>query len=203
MARKRDRNRRVLAPVAPVSADVEELYRGAVTDARADVPARDMPRDTPNSETNVDLLEPTAFEEWVLRQLQQAGYETRRTPRSGDRGADGLAWSGSDRANHTLIVQCKHTQPDAACGVSAVKEVLRSIPEYRDAIRGDPRPMVVTNAARFTTDAERRAREAGVRLLDRRHLPRLRTWGPDQGSGTLSDRTETMNDSSPEPARGS
>lgn len=190
MARKRDRNRRVLAPVAPVSADVEELYRGAVTDARADVPARDMPRDTPNSETNVDLLEPTAFEEWVLRQLQQAGYETRRTPRSGDRGADGLAWSGSDRANHTLIVQCKHTQPDAACGVSAVEEVLRSIPEYRDAIRGDPRPMVVTNAARFTADAERRAREAGVRLLDRRHLPRLRTWDPDQGSGTLSDRTE-------------
>ena len=190
MARKRDRNRRVLAPVAPVPADVEELYRGAVTDARAGVPAHDMPRDTPNSEANVDLLEPTAFEEWVLRQLQQAGYETRRTPRSGDRGADGLAWSSVDGTNHTLIVQCKHTQPDAACGVSAVEEVLRSIPDYRDAIQGDPRPMVVTNAARFTAEAERRAREAGVRLLDRRHLPRLRTWGPDQGSGPVLDRTE-------------
>lgn len=193
MARKRDRNRRVLAPVAPVPADVEELYRGAVTDARADLPARDMPRDMPNSEANVDLLEPTAFEEWVLRQLQQAGYETRRTPRSGDRGADGLAWASADgmrRTGYTLIVQCKHTQPDAACGVSAVEEVLRSIPDYRDAIRGDPRPMVVTNAARFTAAAERRAREAGVRLLDRRHLPRLRTWDPDRGSGTVLDRTE-------------
>lgn len=188
MARKRDRNRRVLAPVAPIPEEVEELYRGAVTDARTDVSARDTPRDIPDIETNVDLLEPTAFEEWVLRQLQQAGYETRRTPRSGDRGADGLARSSADgtrRSGHTLVVQCKHTQPDCACGVSAVEEVLRSIPEYRDAIQGDPRPMVVTNASRFTAVAERRAREAGVQLVNRHDLPRLRTWNPElQGSGT-------------------
>ena len=198
MAHKRENNRRVLAPVAPTAADVEDLYRGAVTAARAGVPVGDRAHDAPNGNVDFDLLEPTAFEEWVLRQLQDAGYETRRTPRSGDRGADGLAWFGANRTEHTIVVQCKHTQPDAACGVSAVEEVLRSIPQYGTAIRGNPRPMVVTNAARFTVAAERRAREAGVRLVDRRHLPQLRdrTWlGHAQGT----NGTESIKH--PEPAR--
>lgn len=198
MARKRENNRRVLAPVAPTAADVEDLYRGAVTAARAGIPAGDTARAAPNGDIDVDLLEPTAFEEWVLRQLQAAGYETRRTPRSGDRGADGLAWFGADSTEHTIVVQCKHTRPDAACGVSAVEEVLRSIPAYGAAIRGNPRPMVVTNAARFTAAAERRAREAGVRLVDRRHLPQLRdrAW---LGHARRTDGTESIEH--PESAR--
>ena len=163
---KRDRNRRVLAPTAATKKDVDDLYHATVTEAR----------DEPACETNVDLLEPTAFEEWVLRQLAEAGYHTWRTPRSGDRGADGLALSGAEEERHTIIVQCKHMHPDDKCGQSAVKEVLSSIPFYGTKIQGEPRPMVVTTAAGFTADAERLARQSAVRLVDRHNLWQLRTW---------------------------
>ena len=166
MERKRDRNRRVLGPTAATREDVSELYRSTMTEAREEQ----------RCGINVDLLEPTAFEEWVLRQLAEAGYHTWRTSRSGDRGADGLALSGAEDEKHTIIVQCKHLQPDDKCGQSAVKEVVSSIPFYGTKIQGEPRPMVVTTAAGFTTDAERLARRSGVRLVDRHNLWQLRTW---------------------------
>ncbi len=171
MERKRDMNRRVLAPTGATSADVHDLYRSTVQEARAG--AAD---DETDDSTNVDLLEPVAFEDWVLRQLQAAGYETRRTPHSRDRGADGLAIADAATVRHTLIVQCKHTQRDAMCGRAAVEEVLRSIPAYQGAIRGDPRPMVVTNAAGFTRNAEQLAHQEGVRLVHRGRLADLRRF---------------------------
>ena len=86
MERKRAMNRLVLAPTAAADRDVRDLYRSTMTEARVG----EAP-DTPDGRVDVDLLEPTAFEDWVLRQLAEAGYDTRRTPRTGDRGADGLA----------------------------------------------------------------------------------------------------------------
>ncbi len=172
MERKRDMNRRVLAPTGATSADVEDLFRSTIQQARAGAADRNAADDA----IGVDLLEPVAFEAWVLGQLQAAGYETRRTPHSRDRGADGLAVADAARVRHTLVVQCKHTQPDAMCGRAAVEEVLRSIPAYQGAIRGDPRPMVVTNAAGFTRDAERLAHQAGVRLVHRGGLAGLRIF---------------------------
>ena len=130
--------------------------------------------DSPKVEPGIDLLEPTAFESWVLQQLASAGYETRRTPQTGDRGADGLAYSRKPDQSHTIVVQCKHMQPDARCGVSAVREVLASLSKYD--IIGEPMPMVVSNAAGFTAPAQDLARDAGVRLVDRTSLSRLQTW---------------------------
>ena len=130
--------------------------------------------DSPEVQIETDLLEPDAFEVWVLRQLAEAGYDTRRTPRSGDRGADGLAMSRVGEDQHTIIIQCKHTQPDSTCGRAAVEEVVRAIPQYE--IRGVPIPMVVTNAADFTADAKLLARQECVQLVDRRALLQLRRW---------------------------
>ena len=169
MERKRERNRRVLAPTAATGGDVNDLFRSTMTAAReSQVP------DLPEVQIETDLLEPDAFEVWVLRQLAEAGYDTRRTPRSGDRGADGLAMSLAGDDTHTIIVQCKHTQPDAKCGRPAVEEVVRAISQYE--IRGTPIPMVVTNAADFTADAKRLARQKCVRLVDRSDLLKLRRW---------------------------
>ena len=174
MEGKREMNRRVLAPTATTNEDVSDLYRTTMTEARggASVPPQPIDR------TNIDQLEPEAFEEWVMRQLQAAGYDTRRTPRSGDCGADGLAVSPAGGDQHTIVVQCKHTQQqDAKCGPKAVEEVLHSVPAYEEAIRGDARPMVVTNGAGFTAEAQRLAVAKRVRLVDRRDLPRLRFEG--------------------------
>ena len=173
MERKRDLNRRVLAPTTATSEDVSELYRSTMKEAHDAAAAPG----TPGVEINFDLLEPPKFEEWVLWQLGKSGYNTRCTPRSGDRGADGLAVSPVGDKQHTIIVQCKHTQPDATCGRAAVEEVLRAIPHYE--IRGTPIPMVVTNAANFSAEAKRLAREKGVRLVDRRNLTRLQMMNID------------------------
>ena len=124
----------------------------------------------------IDILEPEGFEEWVLEQLRAAGYDTWRTPRSGDRGADGLAVSGAGAEQHTIVVQCKHTQPDDNCGRAAVEEVLGSIPAYKDAIQGKALPMVVTNAADFTNDAVHLAKQEGVQMIARDRLRQLQTW---------------------------
>ena len=85
MERKRAMNRRVLAPTALAKGDVSGLYGSTVTEARG----CEAPK-TPEPRIDIDLLEPQAFEVWVLRELAKAGYDTRRTPRSGDRGADGV-----------------------------------------------------------------------------------------------------------------
>ena len=92
MKRKREMNRLVLAPPAATTTDVQELYRTTMTEAPNAETARstETAGDGPKNGVDIDLLEPTGFEDWVLRQLAEAGYETRRTPRSGDRGADGL-----------------------------------------------------------------------------------------------------------------
>ncbi len=174
MEGKREMNRRVLAPTAATKEDVSNLYQTTMTEARDSASGPPHPVDR----TNIDQLEPEAFEAWVLRQLQIAGYDTRRTPRSRDCGADGLAVSCAGGDQHTIVVQCKHTQQqDAKCGPKAVEEVLHSLPAYEEAIRGDVRPMVVTNGAGFTAAAKRLAAVNCVRLVDRNNLSRLRFEG--------------------------
>ena len=174
MERKREMNRRVLAPAAATDTDVRNLYRSTMTEARGGEIS-----DSPGDRIDVDLLEPTDFELWVLRQLAEAGYGTRRTPRSGDRGADGLASPCVGDETHTIIVQCKHMQPNAKCGPDGVRQVLRSISEYETV--GDPRPMVVTNAAGFTVNTVRLAQREGVRLVDRHNLWQLRMRRDSRG----------------------
>ena len=175
MERKREMNRQVLAPCAATPTDVRDLYRSTMTEAPS---AGGV--DQPGDRVDVDLLEPTAFESWVLGELAKAGYECRQTPRTGDRGADGLAYSRGRGEPHTIVVQCKHMQRDAKCGVGAVREVLGSLTDYD--VTGEPKPMVVSNAAGFTVPARRLANAKGVWLVDRHNLSRLRTWDyrPDQ-----------------------
>ena len=169
MERKREMNRQVLAPTVATGADVSDLYHSTMN-----VPVQSAGLDMSESGLNVDLLEPFAFESWVLRELAVAGYDTRQTPRSGDRGADGLAYSRTGDKSHTIVVQCKHLQPDAKCGVNAVQEVVASLPNYD--VAGEARPMVVSNAAGFTDAARRLAKDAGVWLVDRSRLSSLRSW---------------------------
>ncbi len=169
MNRKREMNRRVLAPASASDGDVRDLYRSTLTEPRREV------RDASEFSDDFDLLEPTAFEKWVLEQLGKAGYDVQHTPRSHDRGADGLVTLRVTDETHTIIVQCKHTQQSGAkCRGDAIKEVLRSISSYN--IVGDTRPIVVTNAVGFTREAVRIARRKGVLLVDRGSLSRLRAW---------------------------
>ncbi len=172
ITRKRDMNRRVLAPYASTSTDIRDLYRSIIDEASASRYAV-----TEDDRVDVDLLEPTAFESWVLNELSLAGYECRQTPRSGDRGADGLAYYRGTGEEHTIFVQCKHMNRDKRCGVAAVRQVLASLADY-EAV-GKPIPMVVSNAVGFTSPALYLAKIKGVSLVSRHSLPELRTWRKD------------------------
>ena len=121
-------------------------------------------------------MDPVAFEEWVLKQLRLAGYSTRRTPTSGDRGADGLAFGPSGRPEHTVIVQCKHTQGKGRCSKQAVEEVLKAPQEYRKVAKGKVVLMVATNAVGFAPMAHILARRRKVHLYSLSDLPRLRSF---------------------------
>ncbi len=166
ITRKRDMNYSILSPTGANEDELEEFYR-SMTKTEEDSP-------TSPKLFNVDLLGPEEFENWVLDQLATAGYEIRRTPRSGDRGADGLAYSRSGGKEHTLLIQCKRLQPDAKCGRKAVEEVLHAISEYD--ILGEPRLMVVTTANGFTSKASDLAKREGVELVSRMNLPQLQNW---------------------------
>ena len=65
-------------------------------------------------------LTPYEYEEYVAEELRQEGFTgVDTTPKSGDYGADVLAWDGERK----VCVQCKRYSPDHPVGVKAVQEV--------------------------------------------------------------------------------
>lgn len=189
--RKRRRNRTVLSPTAGTKLDLDELFKQTVVNVTEEVVehsgngfAQDVEGAASDSEgapdaANVDdltLLDAVAFEEWVLKQLRLAGYSTRRTPTSGDRGADGLAFAPSGCPEHTVIVQCKHTQGKRKCSRRAVEEVLKAPHEYRTIVKGQVVLMVATNAVGFAATARVLAWKRNVHLYCLADLPRLRRF---------------------------
>lgn len=168
IVRKRNMNRSILSPTNANGQDLKDFYHSVTRTKMADP--------TPDGNYNVDFLSPEEFENWVLAQLASAGYEIRCTPRSGDRGADGLAYFRCGDKEHTLLIQCKRLQPDAMCDAKAVEEVLHAVSEYK--IRGEPKLMVVTTANDFSPKAKDVARREGVELVARTSLSQLQTWSP-------------------------
>ena len=165
LERKRADNRTVLAPTAPEPTDMRDLFNETtrVTDAAATGRETDA-----GGVEDIDILEPKAFERWVLEQLKTAGYRTSLTPETGDSGADGIASWTEGTAAHTLIVQCKHTQSERRCGTDAVDEAVRATGRY--PTESPAVPMVVTNARGYTRAAVAAAEKTGAILVDRERL---------------------------------
>ena len=179
MNQKREMNRRVLAPVAASKEDVDRLLADTTEGARRQASGgkptvgRDRaPGAWPDEarrdadvqqalDHDVGIMDGEQFERWVLQLLRDAGYDARATPKSADRGADGIALSSDGQ--HTLVVQCKHIGTNRSCGPGAVDEVLGAVSAYD--IQGEPRPVVVTNARRFSPAARSKAHQCGVGLI--------------------------------------
>ncbi len=102
------------------------------------------------------------FEAFVAVYYAQMGYDTRVTPRSGDKGIDVLAFS--DKGN--LAIQCKHSR--GSVGVDALGEVVIGTSVYNDIYKdANFEPVVVTNGS-FTAEAQSRAKstDINVKLVD-------------------------------------
>jgi len=167
LRRKRDLSHSVLAPPAATSDDFARLFAESVenTDQSTHADQVDLER--------IDLMEPEAFERWVLERLREFGFFVQTTPRSGDAGADGIARSPPDSDMPDLLIQCKHTQSERSIGPEAVEEVIRSRDRYD--FEGPVLLVVVTNAASYTDSAQQLARTSGAKLIHRGQLTDLRT----------------------------
>ncbi|HKI84153.1 MAG TPA: SNF2-related protein [Candidatus Krumholzibacteria bacterium] len=172
LERRRRLSRTVLAPPAATSEELEQLLTETTS-----VSTTAAPHDGPveGSSINVDdldTMEPLEFERWVLEQLSAAGYQVEKTPRTHDKGCDGIARAGHGHESRTLAVQCKHTQTTSLCGEDAVHEILTAIPYYQ--LPEETVAVVVTNAGGFSVAAKNLARERNVKLVARDELGELR-----------------------------
>jgi hypothetical protein len=113
----------------------------------------------------IDCMEPTTFERWVLGRCISVGWEASRTPGSYDGGADGVLIHPVSKA--IAIVQCKHKR-DAGdvCGPAAIDDLLRARTNYHSSAR----LFVLTNAKRFARTTEERAERYGISLVGRGDL---------------------------------
>jgi superfamily II DNA or RNA helicase len=167
LARKRTLSHGLLAPPKTSRAELEKLFEDTTAE-RAGVTLAD-----------IAIMDPVEFEHWVLSELRAAGYAVDTTPTTRDAGADGIArpLAGSDKP--TLIIQCKHTQRERACGSKAVEEVMAASPRYE--LAGEVVAVVITNAPAFTSSAKAQARDAAVTLIARPALTTLSSWAAQLG----------------------
>ncbi|RLB03076.1 MAG: hypothetical protein DRG59_12100 [Deltaproteobacteria bacterium] len=162
LEKKRRLSRDVLTPPSGTDQDLTDLF-GKTVGRDTDFGKTDISFD------QIDILEPVAFERFILGELSRCGYEGRMTPRTGDHGADGIALAPKGSGKNNLIIQCKHTQGTLPCKEDAVIEIINSLEYYQDL----PKPfkaVVVTNAHGFTKKAKEIAGNKSVMLIDRYSL---------------------------------
>lgn len=119
----------------------------------------------------IDTMSGIDFEKRLEVMFGDLGYKVKRTPPSGDYGADLIL---EDRKGRTVVQAKRYSKP---IGIKAVQEVIGSIAFYKATSA-----LVVTNIY-FTPQAEKLAQSNGVELWDRDKL--IKTLS------TLSVRTES------------
>lgn len=137
--------------VAPSSKDnVSKLYSSTFETDRG--VSKKKPTITIN---DLNLLEPTAFESWVINQCKKAKLVAYGTQKSWDGGADIIIRSPYGKT--IAIVQVKHTQSNEATH-EAIDDLMRAVKAY-DAPQA--RLIAVTNAKTFSKRAIKLASSKG------------------------------------------
>ncbi len=106
----------------------------------------------------IDRMEGGEFEDRIKLLFEDMGYSVKKTPVTGDFGADLIA----NKANERIIIQCKRYS--SKVGLQAVQEAATAVTHY-----GAHRAMVITNNT-FTSQARLLAKSNGVELVDRAKL---------------------------------
>ena len=109
LRKKRRTSNDVISPVQFDNSDMIDLYSRIFGEDR--------------KTDKFDSMDWKRFEEFVLDQLIAAGFETNRTPRSGDAGADALGRYRKDPTK-CLVIQVKH-RSKGKLGIVSQEEVLQ------------------------------------------------------------------------------
>lgn len=110
---------------------------------------------------NISNMTGIEFEEYLLDELVKMGYNVKRTPITGDQGADLIA----EKDNKRIAIQAKRYK--GSVGNSAVQEVIAAKPVY-----DCDECWVITNSC-FTKSAEELAQIHNVKLIDGNKLKNL------------------------------
>lgn len=146
-----------VAEIPPVQAlyDLVRPHVNAIIDSS-------LEKSDSETDTNVENLAPTEFEQYCANILADNGWDARATQPSGDQGADVVA----SMDGVTVVIQCKlYSQP---VGNAAVQEVISGM-AFEQANKG----CVVTNSS-YTKSARQLAEATNVLLLHYEDLPRLK-----------------------------
>lgn len=111
---------------------------------------------------DVDTMDDYLFESFVAVVYSKKNYNSRVTPKSGDKGVDVLA-VGSD----ALAIQCKHGR--RIVGNDAVQEIVAGAKYYEMCEKSPFKPCVVINSE-FGKQAKELAKANNVELIDRKTL---------------------------------
>ena len=173
LEKKRNLSQRLLAPPAGKDDDVKWLFEHSIIKGENTNNCVHSSKKTV-AEINlnrIDLMEPIEFENWVLNQMLKKGFDIKKTPVTGDKGADGIAIPREPN-KPAILIQCKHTQGGRRIGVAAVDEIITAQRSYSDQYPGADL-MVVTNAKGFDNSAKNKAKKNNVRLISRNCLKNL------------------------------
>lgn len=111
--------------------------------------------------TQLDSMDPTAFEFAIRDLLERDGYPGQRVGGAGDAAADVIARGRAGR----LVVQCKHT----IAGRTVSVQVMYQVNGTAGPVHHADAALVVTNGG-FTRNARAFAAEHGIALIDRAAL---------------------------------
>jgi hypothetical protein len=116
---------------------------------------------TERSQAEIDSMTGEEFEVHLMRLFEQHGCIVSSTSKTGDQGADIIAWL----ATRVIVIQAKRSI--SPVGNGAVQEVVAALRVY-----GGTEGWVVTNAT-FTQAARELAHRNGVRLINGVELARV------------------------------
>ncbi|MBR2216069.1 MAG: restriction endonuclease [Selenomonadaceae bacterium] len=165
---KRTLSENVLFPTSDSSKDGLKLYRDltGTDDSNRDVCYWQI--------DDIDTIIPRVFEE-IITELYNAmdNYTAEKTPLVNDNGADVVAINNRDKTG--LLLQCKHVEmPEKSVGKRGIQEIVAAMKPYGENYKGIAlKPVVITNAHKFSPGANELAAQNNVKLVTRDELARL------------------------------
>ena len=165
---KKSLSENVLFPTTDSESDIIALFHSIKPKNKSDLKSLRW-----NIES-VDTVTGDTFEE-IITNLYNAieGFSAEKTPHSNDNGADVVVKSLKKKTG--FLIQCKHTENIAKnLGKRAIQEIFTAVAAYENIYRDIKfRPVVITNAANFTSGAVELARQNHVKLISRNELSEM------------------------------
>jgi Holliday junction resolvasome RuvABC ATP-dependent DNA helicase subunit len=158
-----------LSPALITSADTRELL--------STLGLRISEESNSGTDTKLQQLTGTQFEEVITSLLTRLGFRTQMTKASGDGGIDIVAVSDRPFVGGKYLIQCKRFSEDTPVGSPTVREFYGAVSADRGAVKG-----ILVTTSSFSANAKDFAQSVGIELID---MDQLRSLLAEAGMETL------------------